>query len=70
MTKNIAATSWTFTATGTGDTYNSWQPDGAPPVTSYPLDIDLTTAGRVGFYIDYSELSSAGTHKFYIARII
>ena len=32
------------------------------------LSIALTTAGRVGFYIDYSELSAAGTHTFYVAR--
>lgn len=29
---------------------------------------NLTTAGRVGFFVDYSELSDAGTHTFYVAR--
>lgn len=38
------------------------------PVESFPLAIDLTTAGRIGFYIDYSELATNGTHKFYAIR--
>jgi len=32
------------------------------------MSINLTTAGRVGFYIDYSERTSPGEHKFYVAR--
>ena len=32
------------------------------------MSLSLTTAGRLGFFIDYSELSDAGTHTFYVAR--
>jgi len=28
----------------------------------------ISTAGRLGFFIDYSELSEAGTHTFYVIR--
>ena len=66
MTKNISSTSWgPFTATGAGGTFNSWQPS---PAISFPLNITLSTAGRVGFYVDYSELATTGTHIFYVAR--
>jgi len=40
----------------------------APAGGVYPLSLALTTAGRLGFYIDYSELTAASTHKFYICR--
>ena len=30
--------------------------------------LSITGAGRLGFYIDYSELSAAGTHRFYVTR--
>ena len=32
------------------------------------MSIALTTAGRLGFYIDYSELATTGTHTFYVTR--
>jgi len=32
------------------------------------LGLNLSTAGRVGFYVDYSELSAIGTHIFYVFR--
>jgi hypothetical protein len=39
---------------------------------SYPkeltLRISLSGAGRLGFYIDYSELDDVGTHTFYVSR--
>lgn len=38
------------------------------PGDNFPLAIDLTTAGRIGFYIDYSELTTNGTHTFYVCR--
>jgi len=31
-------------------------------------NIALTTAGRLSFYIDYSELTGVGTHTFYVTR--
>ena len=30
--------------------------------------LSITGAGRLGFYIDYSELSASGTHRFYVTR--
>lgn len=32
------------------------------------LSLSLTTPGRVGFYKDYSELESVGSHRFYVNR--
>jgi hypothetical protein len=32
------------------------------------LSMSIAGAGRLGFYYDYSELSAAGTHTFYVAR--
>lgn len=32
------------------------------------MSLSLTTAGRVGFYVDYSELSAIGSHTFYVCR--
>ena len=32
------------------------------------LNINLSSSGRVGFYIDYSELATTGTHTFYVTR--
>jgi hypothetical protein len=32
------------------------------------LSLNLATAGRIGFYIDYSELDATGTHTFYVCR--
>ena len=43
-------------------------PAAAPAGDETPLSIAITTAGRVGFYIDYSELSATGTHTFYVCR--
>ena len=33
-----------------------------------PLKLNLAGAGRLGFYIDYSELNTVGTHTFYAIR--
>jgi hypothetical protein len=32
------------------------------------MSLGLTTAGRLGFFIDYSERTTVGTHTFYVAR--
>lgn len=37
-------------------------------VKSSPLALTLSSSGRIGFYIDYSEINQAGTHTFYICR--
>ena len=39
-----------------------------PPGGSIPLRLNLSTPGRVGFYVDYSELDTIGTHIFYVCR--
>ena len=36
--------------------------------TKINISINLPSPGRLGFYIDYSELSNVGTHTFYVAR--
>ena len=36
--------------------------------TSLALQLSLSDAGRIGFYIDYSELSAPGTHTFFVCR--
>lgn len=69
MTVDIANTVWpTFTEVGTSGDFESKEPNGPAPVDSFALNIDLTTAGRIGFYVDYSELATTGTHKFYVCR--
>lgn len=68
MTKNVVEGDYAILSTGDGGTFNSRQPDGSPPSESFPLAIDLTTAGRAGFYMDYSELVIDGAHTFYICR--
>ena len=35
---------------------------------SLALQLSLSDAGRIGFYIDYSELSAPGTHTFFVCR--
>jgi len=39
-----------------------------PVIGSIPLLLNLTSAGRVDFYLLNSELTAAGTHKFYVCR--
>jgi hypothetical protein len=36
--------------------------------TLVSIDISLSGAGRVGFYIDYSERANPGEHTFYVSR--
>jgi hypothetical protein len=54
-------------------TYDSAYPGGDRPGgggsgITLSMSMALTTAGRVGFWADYSELTEAGTHRFYIQR--
>ena len=63
---NVIVSNITRTPVSNGSNWGSVA--GAAPSNVYPLSISLTTAGRAGFYMDYSELSAAGTHKFYICR--
>ena len=45
------------------------QPDTSTQGAFFPLALSgLSGAGRIGFYIDYSELSAPGLHNFYICR--
>lgn len=38
------------------------------PNTLLSFNLNLTSAGRLGFYIDYSERDTVGEHTFYVAR--
>ena len=40
----------------------------ASAVSAISMSLSLTTAGRLGFFIDYSELETVGTHNFYVTR--
>lgn len=69
--------SWTIDATGWIKQLSSPIHDGNSPsklrqaiqtAISMIFPTNLSTAGRVGFFVDYSELSDAGTHTFYVAR--
>lgn len=67
--------SWTIDATG-------WTRQLTPPILDgnftsslrpsiesvVAMSLGLTTPGRLGFFIDYSELSDSGTHTFYVCR--
>jgi hypothetical protein len=42
---------------------------GPIPQSSFKaLNIALSGPGRIGFYVDYSELATTGTHSFYVCR--
>ena len=41
---------------------------GNSPDAEAPLRLQLSGPGRIGFYIDYSELDTVGTHTFYVCR--
>lgn len=69
MTIDMASTLWELSAVGGSGDYESDEPTGGSlPSDVYPLNIALTTPGRLGFYVDYSELSTTGTHTFYVCR--
>ena len=45
------------------------QPDTSTQGAFFPLALSgLSGAGRIGFYVDYSELSTTGMHNFYVCR--
>lgn len=41
---------------------------GGSGTSAASMTLTLSGAGRIGFYVDYSELSAAGTHRFWITR--
>lgn len=51
-----------------GESPSGGTPDLLPDINEKALRLNLSTPGRVGFYIDYSERSTVGTHKFYVCR--
>jgi len=59
----------TYLPSADGKIYGQY-PAGDAPVSgdAAVLSLALSTAGRVSFYVDYSELATAGTHTFYVAR--
>ena len=51
--------------------YDSKWPLGNRPIVNEPLLVwsqAIMTPGRIGFYIDYSELTGPGIHRFYVCR--
>jgi hypothetical protein len=67
--------SWELDATGWFKHPSSPRSDGnytggprPVPVSAISMSLSLTTAGRLGFFIDYSELETVGTHNFYVTR--
>lgn len=68
MSLEINATDWFIQANTPFHDGN--YTSGARPVASnvIPMTLSLTTAGRLGFFIDYSERTAVGTHTFYVAR--
>lgn len=68
MSWTIDATGWTrqlFPPVLDGNFPASLRPSASSAIS---MNLSLTTAGRLGFFIDYSELSDAGTHTFYACR--
>ena len=67
MVKNVVARNdWPMYEHGLNDFRSYPKP---PPVSGgASLSLVISTPGRIGFYCDYSELSDAGTHTFYICR--
>jgi hypothetical protein len=67
--------SWTVDATDWTRQLSSPLHDGNNPkslrasiAAAISMSLSLTTAGRLGFFIDYSELETVGTHNFYVTR--
>ena len=69
----LSAFEQTITANGSND-LDSSDPTGAggggggTGSNVVSMSLSLTTAGRLGFYVDYSELATTGTHTFYVIR--
>lgn len=68
MSWTIDATGWTkqaFPPIHDGKYPSQLRPEG---VSAVSMNLNLSTAGRLGFFIDYSERETVGDHTFYIAR--
>lgn len=68
MTWTIGAGDWTRqpnTPILDGNYPKSLRP---APQNVVSMSLPLTTAGRLGFFIDYSERETVGTHTFYVCR--
>ncbi len=65
---NIDASGWPIQTAGPAK--SGFFPSSVAPVaaTQKAMSLSLSSAGRVGFYIDYSERSTVGTHTFYVCR--
>ena len=66
--RTIDATDWFIHPNSPRSDGNYTDGPRASAVSAISMSLSLTTAGRLGFFIDYSELSDAGTHTFYVAR--
>ena len=58
----------TYLPSADGKIYGQYPLGDAPVGSLVSLSLSLSTAGRVSFYNDYSELSTEGSHIFYVAR--
>ena len=69
MPWTIDASPW-FRQTRGGYIFNGNSPTTEIPESSsaISMNLSLTTAGRLGFFIDYSERTTVGAHTFYAAR--
>lgn len=68
MSWTIDATGWTkqaFPPIHDGKYPSQLRPEG---VSAVSMNLNLSTAGRLGFFIDYSERETVGDHTFYVAR--
>jgi hypothetical protein len=68
MSWELDATDWTRQLSSPLHDGNNPKSLRASIAAAISMSLSLTTAGRLGFFIDYSELSDAGTHTFYVAR--
>ena len=68
MPWTIDAAGWTRQLTTPifdGSFVNSLRPQASSTIS---MNLSLTTAGRLGFFIDYSERTTVGDHTFYATR--
>jgi len=68
MSWELDATDWTRQLSSPLHDGNNPKSLRASIAAAISMSLSLTTAGRLGFFIDYSELDDAGTHTFYVAR--
>ena len=68
MSWELDATDWTRQLSSPLHDGNNPKSLRASIAAAISMSLSLTTAGRLGFFIDYSELETVGTHNFYVTR--